>query len=55
MLVSFEQIEVGQKFSSNEDDIYREFIKSNLGMALDEQGDEWLFMDPVSEIYKVLE
>lgn len=55
MKVSFEDIEEGQKFLSNDDGIYREFTKKNSSIALDEQGDEWLIMNVVDKFYEVTE
>lgn len=54
MKVSFEELQVGQTFSSDDDGVYRVFVKENSGIALDEQGDEWLFMNVVDKFYEVL-
>lgn len=54
MKVSFEEIEEGDKFLSDDDGLIRVFTKKNSSIALDEDGDEWLIMNVVDEFYEVI-
>lgn len=55
MLVSFQTVQIGESFSSQQDDLYREFTKTNSVAAIDNEGCEWLFMDLVEPLYSILE
>lgn len=52
MLVSFEEIEIGQLFSKQNDEKDR-FLKITNVSALDQDCSEHLFMDLVSKIYEI--